>query len=93
MQRLAFWSRRRSRPENGLDRRLAVGGTEPRRGDCWHAIRAPSRPEKPGDHPSGRPSLPRTGRSGRRGLAMMAAGLLNGASKFAPPKLALRVLF
>jgi hypothetical protein len=43
----AFWSRRRSRPEDGPERRFDVGGNGPRADHCWQALRAPPLPEKP----------------------------------------------
>jgi hypothetical protein len=72
--------------ERPAGRRLLAGAPCP----------AASQKARSGDHPSGRPSLPRTGRSGESGLAMMAAGLLKrcakvGACKFGSPSSVLEI--
>jgi hypothetical protein len=77
----------RSRREDDLERRLAVGGTEPRREDCWQALRARPPPAKPdaATIPAAVPAC-RAPRSGERGLAMMAAGLLKRCAKVSASK-------
>jgi hypothetical protein len=91
----AFWSRSRSRPENGLGRRFDVGGNGPRADDCWQALRAPPPPEKPDavTIPAAVTACRAPAGRAEEASPRWPPACSNAAPYLAPPNLALRVLF